>query len=225
MDTNGYWPWSDPAKLSVELAERKRWSSSRWDERKKKESKKWKKRGRESKKVKMFWGETCSRAPWRQKAWRFRRRQRQVRSPWSLCRCRSLLLLTQRQQRQTCGVQKYRDLKKFKRDDDKRKSKCLKKGEGRSEDVVWSRRGSARSHKEKRKVCMSSCLLGFDEEDGCGENEGICMNVIWVGVLAGQIVIVIIWQSRVGQEHLVEWENLDALHLPCDPAQRQRWWC
>ena len=28
MDTNGYWPWSDPAKLSVELAERKRWSSS-----------------------------------------------------------------------------------------------------------------------------------------------------------------------------------------------------
>ena len=23
MDTNGYWPWSDPAKLSVELAERK----------------------------------------------------------------------------------------------------------------------------------------------------------------------------------------------------------
>ena len=37
-------------------------------------------------------------------------------------------------------------------------------------------------------------------------------------MLAGQIVIVIIWQSRVGQEHLVEWENLDALHLPCDPA-------
>ena len=37
-------------------------------------------------------------------------------------------------------------------------------------------------------------------------------------MLAGQIVIVIIWQSRVGQEHLVDWENLDALHLPCDPA-------
>ena len=133
------------------LAERKRWSSSSCEMKERKEkAKKWK-----------CWhsGETCSRAPWRQKAWRFRRRQQRARSPWSRCRCRSLWLLTQRQ-RQTCSVQKYWDLKKFKRNNDKRKSKCWEKGE-RSEDVVWSRRGSGRSHKEKKRFAWVFCFFSL----------------------------------------------------------------
>ena len=39
------------------------------------------------------------------------------------------------------------------------------KKNARSEDVVWSRRRSAGRHKEKEKVCMSGCLIVWDEKE------------------------------------------------------------
>ena len=53
---------------------------------------------------------------------------------------------------------------------------------------------------------MRSCFLLLFFEDDC-ENEGICMNVIGVGVLAGQIVIVIMWQRRARVAKSIWWNG------------------
>ena len=177
------------------LAERKRcrWAAGEMKERKVDE----KKFFLEAKKVQIslscwYSGETCSRGPWLQKAWRFRQRQRRGRSPWSLCRCRSLLLLTQNQE----TSMRRAKISRFEKAQQSEEKPNWKKGE-RSGDVVWSRRGSARSHKEKEKVCMSGCLLVLDEEevDDC-ENEGgfAWMLFEWECWGFGQIVIVIMCQ-------------------------------
>ena len=47
----------------------------------------------------------------------------------------------------------------------KRNSRRKSKKNARSEDVVWSRRRSAGRHKEKEKVCMSGCLIVWDEKE------------------------------------------------------------
>ena len=210
------------------LAERKRcrWAAGEMKERKVDK----KKFFLEAKKVQIslscwYSGETCSRGPWLQKAWRFRQRQRRGRSPWSLCRCRSLLLLTQNQE---TSMQRAK-ISRFEKAQQSEENPNGKRA--REVETLCEVKEDPREAIKRRKS-LHEWMFACSRWGGGGwlwEWGGICMNVIWVGVLgvrpncycnyvAASSAKSILWNGKNSPLHTL-------IPFTSTAACQRWWWC